>query len=79
MREIRIALILVMYGILTMALVPLLVLIIVKMENLVRNYLTPFGASLISLISFVSVVVGALYLWLKIADLLTRRMCRERL
>lgn len=77
-REIKAALILVIYGILIMALIPLLVLVAVNIENLARSYLTSFGASLTSLIFFVSIVAGALYLWLKIASLLTRRMCREK-
>lgn len=75
MSGIRIPLLLTLYGVLAVALVPPLIAAANALGGFLERYLTRVGSSLLSLAVVGLAVVGALYLWLRIARLVVERRC----
>ncbi|MCS7099926.1 MAG: hypothetical protein RMH84_01515 [Sulfolobales archaeon] len=73
----KIPLILVLYGLLLVASVPLVVRAATAVRKLVETYLTALGSAVLELLLAGSVLAGALYVWLRIARWLVSRRCRE--
>ncbi|MCX8184797.1 MAG: hypothetical protein RMI56_00730 [Sulfolobales archaeon] len=73
----KIPLMLVLYGLLFVALVPLLIRIAVAVGELVETYFTTVGSALLSLAIAGFTTTGALYTWIKIAKWIVSRKCRE--
>lgn len=70
-------LILTLYGILLVALLPLLIGLLANLGTQLEDYITRLGSSVIILAILGLVVFTALYVWLKIARWFIERGCRE--
>ena len=73
----KIPLILVLYGLLLVASVPLVIRAATAVGKLVETYLTALGSAALELLIVGSALSGALYVWLRIARWLVSRRCEE--
>jgi len=77
-RDIKIPLILTLYGVLLLALLPLLIRATTKLGSYMESYITSLGSSLLSLAIIGLATIGALYMWLKTARWLISKKCENR-
>ncbi|MEM2195897.1 MAG: hypothetical protein QW290_02310 [Sulfolobales archaeon] len=75
METIKIPLILTLYGVLLLALLPLLIRATTMLGLFMERYLTSLGSSILSLAIIGLATVIALYTWLKTARWLTNKKC----
>lgn len=67
-----------LYGILLIALLPLLIAAATKLSAITERYLARLGSSILSLAIIGLAIIGALHLWLKTAKWLVKRKCEDR-
>lgn len=73
----RYPLMLILYGILFVSLIPFLIGLTTSLFARLKDHLTGLGSSIASLVFLGSIVLAALYLWLRIARHLIKRACEE--